>query len=115
MGRPPVVLTDEQRIEVGALAAVLSKEHIADYLGVSRPTFDALLERDEELSLRYQRGRVEAIHSVANALLTKARDGDVTSMIFFLKTQAGWKEKSELEVSGTVTVKAYVGLDPEEV
>lgn len=101
MGRHPKTLTDAQRQEVETLAAVLTQDQIADYFGMSRPTFAALMERDEDISLRYKRGKARAIGSIAQSLITKARAGDTTSMIFFLKTQAGWREVQQHEVSGT--------------
>lgn len=100
MGRKPKELTDEQRSEVETLAALLSQDQIADYFGITRPTFSAMMQRDEDISLRYKRGKARAIGSIAKSLIQKARDGDNTCMIFYLKTQAGWAETQRLEHSG---------------
>jgi transcriptional regulator with XRE-family HTH domain len=97
MGRKPVQVNDDQRAQVEALAAYLSQDQIADYLGVSRPTFAALMERDPEISLRYKRGKAKAISDVAQGLLIKARSGDTASAIFYLKTQAGWRETNHVD------------------
>lgn len=99
-GRPPVTLTEAQRAEVETLAAVLNAEQIADFLGIGRTTFFALLNRDEDLSERYKRGKARAIGAVAQSLVTKARAGNVTAMIFFLKTQGGWRETVEVTKAG---------------
>jgi len=95
-GRPLVTLTESQRTEVETLAAVLNAEQIADFLGIGRTTFFALLNRDADLSERYKRGKARAIGAVAQSLVTKARAGNVTAMIFFLKTQGGWRETVEV-------------------
>ncbi|MFC3086251.1 hypothetical protein [Tabrizicola soli] len=95
-GRPLTTLTDAQRAEVETLSAVLNAEQIADFLGIGRTTFFALLNRDEDLSERYKRGKARAIGAVAQSLVTKARAGNVTAMIFFLKTQGGWRETLEV-------------------
>lgn len=100
-GRPLTTLTEAQRAEVETLAAVLTAEQIADFLGIGRTTFFAMLNRDEDLSERYKRGKARAIGAVAQSLVTKARAGNVTAMIFFLKTQAGWRET--LQVAETAT------------
>lgn len=100
MARPPITLTEDQVREVETLAALLNQDQIADYLGISRTTFRAICDRDDEVSERYKRGKAKAIAHVANGLLQKARAGDTTSAIFYLKTQAGWREKSEVEHSG---------------
>ena len=98
MGRPPITLSPDQVHEVETLAALLSVQQIADYLGIARSTFFALLERDPDIARRYRRGKAKAIAHVANSLLQKARSGDTTSMLFYLKTQAGWRETAALEV-----------------
>jgi DNA-binding CsgD family transcriptional regulator len=99
-GRKPKTLTAEQKAEVETLAALLSQEQIADYFGVTRPTFTAMMARDEEISLRYKRGKARAIGAVAKGLLQRARDGDTASAIFYLKTQAGWRETHRIEGPG---------------
>lgn len=94
-GRPPTTLSDSQCQEVETLAAVLSMEQVADYFGISRVTFYAIMERQPNVSLHYKRGKSKAISNVANGLLQKALDGDTASSIFYLKTQAGWRETKE--------------------
>lgn len=96
MTRAAITLTEAQRAEVETLAAVLNAEQIADFLGVGRTTFFALLNRDEDLGERYKRGKARAVGAVAQSLVTKARAGNVTAMIFFLKTQGGWRETVEV-------------------
>lgn len=100
-GRPPITLTDEQRAQVEALAAYLSQEQIADYFGFTRPTFAAMMERDPDISLRYKRGKSKAIGAVAQGLLQKARSGDTASTIFYLKTQAGWRETNHVDLTSS--------------
>lgn len=96
MARPQITLSAEQVREVETLAALLNQDQIADYLGVARNTFRAICERDPEVDERYKRGKAKAIAHVANGLLQRARAGDTTSSIFYLKTQAGWRETSEM-------------------
>jgi len=100
MARPQKNLTDDQKSQVEALAAYLSQEQIADYLGIAKATWYAILERDPEVSERYKRGKAKALTEVAQGLLQKAREGDTASTIFYLKTQAGWRETTKLEHSG---------------
>ena len=97
MTRPKVELTSAQASQVEALAAYLSKEQIADYLGISRPTFDAILERDDNVSLHYKKGKAKAIANVAQGLVKQAIEGNMTAAIFYLKTQAGWRETQVID------------------
>lgn len=107
-GRPAIVLNDEQVTQVEALAAVLSAELIADYFGIARRTFYDIMERQPEVHARYKSGKAKAIDSVAKGLLQKARDGDTASAIFYLKTQAGWRETQQID--HTTAGKELTGL-----
>lgn len=91
-GRPEIMLTAAQKAEVETLAAVLNAEQIADYLGVSKRTFLNIRDRDPEVDALYKRGKARAIGVIAQSLIRKARSGDTACMIFYLKTQAGWRE-----------------------
>lgn len=97
MGRHPTTLTEQQQSEVDTLAAVLTAEQMADYFGIGRTTFFSLMRREPEIAARYKKGKARAIGSVAQSLITKARAGDTASMIFFLKTQGGWRETTRIE------------------
>lgn len=96
-GRPAKSLTPEQVAQVEALGAVLSVEQIADYFGVGKTTFYAIMERQPEVSERYKKGKAKAIGSVAQGLLQQARDGNTTAAMFYLKTQAGWRETQQID------------------
>ena len=112
-GRPKIVLTDEQKREVETLAAVLTTEQIADYFSISRRVFFDILERDEEVSALYKKGKARAVGFVAQNLIQKARSGDLGAQIFYLKTRAGWKETQRIEGAGDTGehVIAYKWLD----
>lgn len=97
MGRPAKTLTDEQRSQVEALAAYLSQEQIADYFGIGKTTWFAMLDRDPDLSERYKRGKAKAIGAVAQGLIQQARNGDKVAAMFYLKTQAGWRETNHVD------------------
>lgn len=94
-GRPPVVFDEAQTAQVEALAAVLSKGQMADYFNISEPTLKQVEQRQPEVSLAYKRGRAKAIQGVGSNLIAQAANGNVSAMVFYLKTQAGWKEDKE--------------------
>ena len=100
MARPRKDITAEQVAQVEKLAAVLSLDQIADFLGMSPRTLDRRLVDDERVATAYSRGRAASIAGVATNLLKQARDGNTTAAIFYLKTQAGWKEAQQVEHSG---------------
>jgi hypothetical protein len=91
-GRPPVELTPEQIIELKALASVLNKAQVADYFGICENTLRALEKRQPEVSEAYKKGRVNQIAGMGSNLIQLAKAGNVSANIFYLKTQAGWRE-----------------------
>lgn len=97
MAMQPFTLTDEQKAEVETPAAVLTAEQVADYFGIGRRTFYSMMQREEEIAAPYKRGKANSIGVIAQEPINKARAGDTTSMIFFLKTQVGWRETSRVE------------------
>ncbi len=98
-GRPPVVFDEDQTAMVERLASVLSKGQLADYFGISETTFREVEKRQPEVSVAYQKGRGKAIASVAGNLVNQAQNGNTTAAIFYLKTQAGWKEQDTTTIS----------------
>jgi hypothetical protein len=92
-GKPLIVFSDEQVIELKALAAVLTKGQIADYFGISETTLRAIEARQPEVSDAYKKGRVNQINTMGANLVTLATQGNVAANIFYLKTQGGWKEE----------------------
>ena len=91
-GRPAVEFTAEQIIELKALASVLNKSQVADYFGISENTLRAIERRQPEVFAAYKKGRVNQIVGMGTNLVQLAKKGNVTANIFYLKTQAGWKE-----------------------
>ena len=90
-------LTQAQVAEVETLAAVLNAQQMADYFGIGRTTFFALMEREPEIGERYKKGKARAVGAIAQSLIQKARGGDTACMIFYLKTQAGWRETTAIQ------------------
>jgi len=96
-GKPMKVLSAKEMGEIEKLATVLTKDQLANYFGMSKTTFQEIEKRQPEVSDLYKRGRAKAIAGIAGNLVNKARAGNITAQIFFLKTQAGWKETSVVQ------------------
>jgi len=75
-----------------------TQEQIAAMIGKSVPT----LVKNDDVRKALDEGRAETIAKVAGSLVKKALNGDTASAIFYLKTQAGWKETSVVEHAGKV-------------
>jgi hypothetical protein len=97
-GAKPTVFDEKQVAQVETLAAVLSKGQLADYLGITEKTFRAVEQRQPEVATAYKKGKAKAIGTVAKGLLAQAREGNTTAAMFYLKTQAGWREQKQVEI-----------------
>lgn len=73
-----------------------TQDSVAVMLGKSSRTFRG----NETAKEAFERGKAQTITKVAGALVSKALKGDTASAIFYLKTQAGWKETSRQEHTG---------------
>lgn len=100
-----VVLTDDQIIEVKALAAYLSIEQMADHFGISRTTFYTIMERQPVVAVQYKSGKAAAITDMATSLIMQARAGSAAAAMFYLKCNAGWKETNTVEHTGSLDLK----------
>lgn len=91
--------TERQRTEVEAYAAVgVPHRDIARLIGISHVT---LYDRyRDELDL----GKAKANAQVAKMLFREAIGGNIAAAIFWLKAQAGWREKHEI-IYEDVTIK----------
>lgn len=100
-----IILDEAQIAQVEALSAYLSIEQIANYFGFSEDTFYELKKRDPRILRAYKKGKAKAIGIVASKLMKLIDQGDVTAIIFYLKTQGGWSTDSK----GTNIIKISFG------
>jgi len=94
VGRKPFEITSEIISKVEGLAAQgLTHEQIADVLGINRATLFDKKAKNPDLSDAIKRGQSKGVATIANALFQKAKNGDNTAMLFYLKCRAGWREQ----------------------
>lgn len=76
----------------------MTQRQIACMLGMSLLTFENRMAENPEIREILKRGKALAISKVASKAYEMAISGENTAMtIFFLKTQAGWKETQHIE------------------
>ena len=94
-GRPEYKKTDEDAKNVEALTiAGVTQKLIAEILKISEPT----LRKHYRTELDTSKAKANAV--ISQSLFKLAREGNVTAQIFWLKTQAGWKETNHVELTG---------------
>jgi len=95
----PKIHIDLKQVE--SLAANgLTQEQIAAALGISESTLHKRKQENTDFTAAIKRGKAKGIALVTNKLMESIKDGNMTGMIFFLKTQAGWKETTVQEHTG---------------
>jgi hypothetical protein len=119
-GQPKKVLSSDDVALVYGLAAAMTQKQIADYLGMTEHTFIAAKRRQPELLIAYKKGKARAIAGATGKLLEQVQAGYFPAICFYLKTQAGWREKGGIDTSEdedneykgpTPLLVEFVGLD----
>ena len=76
-------------------------DQIAAVLGMSDTTLYDKQAKFPEFSDAIKAGRAKGVATITNALFVKAKDGDNTAMIFYLKNRAGWADKMETDLTSS--------------
>lgn len=88
--------TDEQIREVGILAGRgLTQAMIAAYFGISNSCFKNKKRENETLRMAAYQGKAKATAMVSGKLMELIKAGNITAIIFYLRTQGRWKEATE--------------------
>lgn len=91
--RPSMTVTKEMIEEVRQLAGLgLTGDQMAKYYGICRTTWYKYIDMYPEIQIAAERGKYRMISIVAGKLMEKVKAGNLTAIIFYLKTQAHWRE-----------------------
>jgi len=104
MARPPYQPTDNNRRQVESWSGV----------GITQEQMAALLEIDVDTLVKYYRkeidqGKAKACASIGSSFYQKAKDGDTAAMIWWTKSQMGWKGEKVIDHTssdGSMTPKS---------
>ena len=91
----------------------LTDDQIAHNLGVSRSTLAEWKKRFPDLSDALKKGKDVVDYEVENALLERAKSGDTTAQIFWLKNRrpGKWRDKPEAPGDSDALKKARALLE----
>lgn len=96
MARPKFEVNEDILKKAESLAANgLTKEQIADCLGICYMTLNRQEKANSEFSDAIKRGQSKGIGMMANNLVKLAKGGNAAANIFWLKARAKWKEGDE--------------------
>lgn len=101
MARP---YTDEERKKLKKKFLKVYKENYAliydacDRIGISKETLYNWMEADSDFADKVHRIKDRVGDIVEGKLMEKILEGNVSSIVFWLKTQRGWSETQKIEV-----------------
>lgn len=102
-GRPKKNLDAKQIEEIERLSGLgLSMEDIAQTFDLSAKSLDTKMNENEEIKAAIMRGRAKRKKECVSKLAAHIDAGNVTSLLFYLKTQCGWKEGGEMDAGKNV-------------
>jgi len=80
----------------------LSRKQLAYCLGIGESTVYKKLNTDIEFREAIKRGRAKGLETISNALFEAGKNGNVTSMIFYLKNRdpERWQDRRNTELTG---------------
>lgn len=96
-------LTEEGLVLIGGWARDgLSKEQIAENMGICRDTLYEWEKKFADISDALKKGREVADRNVENALYQNALNGNIAAQIFWLKNRKPneWKDKQNMDLGG---------------
>lgn len=97
--KPTFVVTQDVLSEVEQLAGQgLTNEMIHNYYGISHDTWYKNIRYHPELGLALKRGKPKTLKLVTGKLMEKVLEGNLTAIIFYLRTQGRWSEHSTVAV-----------------
>lgn len=113
MARP---YTEEERKKLKRKFLKVYKENYAliydacDRIGISKETLYNWMEADEDFKKKVEHIKEHVGDLVEGKLMERILQGNVASIMFWLKTQRHWKEetKIELEQKGDIDVQAAI-------
>lgn len=79
----------------------LTEEQIALALGVAYSTLRRHKSKNEQIQAAIKRGKAIGVLEISNTLFETAKAGNVTAMIFYLKTRSPdeWRDKQNVSAS----------------
>ena len=99
--KPRLTITPEFLAEVEQLAGQgLTNEMIHYYYGVGSVAWYEYIRLYPELGLALKRGKPRTMKLVTGKLMEKVQDGNLTAIMFYLRTQGRWSETNTLAVTG---------------
>lgn len=108
-----VIMVNKIQIDLSRVEELASQGltlvQISSALGVGETTFYDRKKCSKDFEEAIKKGKAKGIAHVTNKLRAQTDEGNTTATIFFLKTQAGWKETHPIEKESGMGVLKSLG------
>ncbi len=111
MAKKPHLTVDKIAESLRATGGIIS--HAATALGVHRSTISRRIGRSEVLKAVMEEATEGALDIAEETLMNKIKEGNLTAVIFFLKTKGrgrGYIEKHHVEAEARMTHDSWVEI-----
>jgi hypothetical protein len=109
MAKPGLEITDEILSQIETMAGNgLTEQQIYRFYGIGHNYWAKLKKQNKALRRAFHKGKSQTLLAVSGKLMEMIRRNDRTAIIFYLKTQGGWKEKTTINLQGDVKSKDLV-------
>lgn len=100
--------------KIKEMSGLMTQEQMYHYFGIGKDTWYDRKAKNAEMADAIKSGESRKILEVASKLFDEIKAGNVTAMIFYLKTKARWAEHAKLQVSEPVKkeLPKSLGNDP---
>jgi hypothetical protein len=106
MSKPGLDVTEEVLSQIETMAGNgLTEQQIYRFFGIGHSYWGRLKKKNKDLLRAFHKGKSRTILAVTGRLMDKIRCNDLSAIIFYLKTQAGWREKTTINVKSDVKSK----------
>lgn len=110
MGKPTKLTPDAIERVIGALQAGADMALAARLVGCTREALYRHAEKRPEVMARFDEARAQADDVIVKKLYDRARGGDMTAIIFWLKNRraAEWRDRHDLAVTGSLNIPGLI-------
>lgn len=94
--KPKLEINEKTLKEIERLSEQrFTQQQMHEYFGIGHDTWYSLVKKHPEMSDIIKRGRAKSYGFVVSKLMQQINDGNITAIIFFLKTQGKWSESCD--------------------
>jgi hypothetical protein len=113
--KPDFEITEKVIQKITEMSGLMTQTEMHQFFGIGKTLWYEKKASNPEMAAAIKSGETKKKMFVASKLMQEIRNGNVTAMIFYLKTKAKWCEKKKVEISASrklMELPSNLGVDP---